>query len=126
MSKTIPPAGAGSDEVTVKVKVVVPLLPSLCEMSLTVRLGLSSFCIVPTPWLSSTAAPYTLVTLTKKVSFASIDRSPLTVTVKRVGRTSSWNRLRREGSCRIVVVSDGGCVVLCSNVEGHTAGGRRS
>ena len=43
MSKVMPPAGAGNDEVTVKVKVVAPLLPSLAETSLMLSVGLSSF-----------------------------------------------------------------------------------
>jgi hypothetical protein len=41
----------------------------------------SSFWIVPWPWPSPTVAPVTLVTLTKKVSAASMVRSPLTVTL---------------------------------------------
>ena len=43
MSKVMPPAGAGSDELTVKVNIVVLLLPSFAETSLTLSTGLSSF-----------------------------------------------------------------------------------
>ena len=49
-----PPAGAGSEEVTVNEKVVVPLLPSFAETSLMLSAGLSSFRIVPTPSASAT------------------------------------------------------------------------
>jgi hypothetical protein len=42
----------------------------------------SSLLIVPVPWPSLTFAPTTLVTLTKKVSLASAEVSPLTVTLK--------------------------------------------
>jgi hypothetical protein len=38
MSKVTPPTPAGSDRLTTKVKVIVPLLPSLSETSLMVRL----------------------------------------------------------------------------------------
>ena len=43
MSKVTPPAGAGADRLTVKVKVVVPALPSLSETSLIVRFGTAGF-----------------------------------------------------------------------------------
>ncbi len=83
MSKVTPPAGAGAERLTVKVKVVVPALPSFSETSLIVRLGAaSSLTIVPCPWPSVTVAPVTLVTLTKNVSFVSGVVSPLTRTVK--------------------------------------------
>src|SRR5436305_1981111 len=39
MSKVTPPAGAGAERLAVKVKVVVPALPSLSVTSLIVRLG---------------------------------------------------------------------------------------
>ena len=35
MSNVTPPAPAGAERLTVKVKVVVPALPSFCETSLT-------------------------------------------------------------------------------------------
>jgi hypothetical protein len=38
MSKVIPPAGAGVEELIVKVNVVVPLLPSLAATSLTLSI----------------------------------------------------------------------------------------
>ena len=42
---------------------------------------MSSFWMVPCPWLSVTVAPTTLAVLTKKVSFGSFVVSPLTLTV---------------------------------------------
>src|SRR5215203_6882304 len=40
MSNVTPPGPAGAESVTLKVKVVVPLLPSICDTSLIERFGI--------------------------------------------------------------------------------------
>ena len=64
---------AGEESVTVKVAVVVPLLPSATVTSLIERpgTGLSSFTIVPTPWPSSIVAKRGSDRFTKNVSSGS-------------------------------------------------------
>jgi hypothetical protein len=68
--------------VTVKVKLVVPALPSFMLTSLIVSVGAaSSFVIVPTPVPSAIVAPLGAERLTVKFSFASWVSSPVTSTV---------------------------------------------
>src|SRR5262245_27892089 len=74
-----PGPGAGGRE-CVNERPGVPLLPSDAETSLTLKVGLSSFWIVPVPWPFVMLAPLTFETLTKKFSLGSIAVSPLTVT----------------------------------------------
>ena len=82
MSKVMPPVGAAKVDVTVNLRLVVPLLPSFAETSLMLNTGVSSLRIVPAAWPSVTLAPETFVTFTKNVSLGSIFVSPLTVTSK--------------------------------------------
>ena len=56
MSKVTPPGPAGAERLTVKVKVVVPALPSFSETSLIVRLG-SAATALGVSEKSSTARP---------------------------------------------------------------------
>jgi hypothetical protein len=64
----------------VKVAFTVPALPSVTVTSLMEILG-SSSRMVPIPWPSAITALVALLRLTKKVSFGSPRRSPLTSTV---------------------------------------------
>ena len=67
---------------TVKIALIVPELPSVTATSLIESAGVpSSSVMMPVPWLSRNVALDGLERLTKKVSFASSRRSPLTDTV---------------------------------------------
>ena len=79
MSNVMPPAGAGNDEVTVKVNIVAPALPSLRDASLRLALAIVVE-IVPVPWPSATVAPETFVTLTRTLHWV-LRPNPVTVTV---------------------------------------------
>src|SRR5438105_677745 len=68
MSKVMPLAGAGKEELTLNLNVVVPLLPSFAETSLMLKRAMSSFRIFPTPWPSATVAPEMFATFTKNLS----------------------------------------------------------
>ena len=79
MTVTLWPLAALSE--TVKLAVVVPVLPSTTETSSIVIDGAgSSSVIVPTPSPSLTVAAEGPVRLTLKFSFASLSASPFTVT----------------------------------------------
>src|SRR4051794_21787250 len=81
MLKPTPPAGAGADRLTVKVKLFVPVLPSSWEALLIERLGTgSSLRIVPWADEPVIEAPTMFVKLTENVSVGSMTVSPLTAT----------------------------------------------
>jgi hypothetical protein len=72
----------GAFRLTVKLAITVPKLPSVTVTSLTENEGRGSLSlIVPRPCPSAIVAFVGFVRLTKKVSFDSSSRSPLTSTV---------------------------------------------
>ena len=99
MSKVTPPAPAGEERLTVKVKVVVPALPSFCETSLSERLipGIT----VPVTEMSSTPTHSSLPTafdvITRTCTSGWLSAAAGSVALTDVTSVAGWrsSRLRR-------------------------------
>ena len=97
-----------ADRVTVKVAARVPVLPSVTVASPMLMRG-SSSTMVPTPWPSAMVAFVGVLRLTRKVSFGSPSRSPLTRTVM-VLLVSPGAKVSVPGRGLVVAAGRGGAV----------------